>query len=88
MTRKQLLCAAAVTIVVGLLLVVSVMTREADATCYDYWDSSLTYIQGQPVCAGWGTHCLECVTTTSACYHDYDSGASDCYFFEENQPGT
>ena len=70
---------------VGGFLFSGQVVQPAEATCYDYHGSRMYYFDGFPYCAYSGTHCMECVTGSGVCVHDHDSGASDCYTFEEHR---
>ena len=52
-----------------------VLPAPARGGCYDYPDTHIQFFSGQPVCAGWGIWCIECVAGGASCFGDLEGNA-------------
>jgi len=67
--------------VVLMAILSSFLPRALQAQCYDFWNSRLAYIRGQPVCAYTGTLCIECHAGGGVCFGDAD-GNTECVMYD------
>ena len=53
--------------------------------CYDYPDTMMVEINDIPLCAFWGSHCIECVAGGASCVGD-TNGNSGCIVHDIPRP--